>query len=233
MLAGGGGLGARYACTQARLDGVGEAGRGRAGCTARRCAAFDRRLTQENFPNPFPSGSGAPVAHPGIHARPAAAAPGHQARKPGKAGVESGGCVFRRRRTYDGRTPPHAHARRRSPHTICLQFVDDTGAVRLGDFGLAIDAGTETPFSRSGTLDYMAPEAMPLFLEGEHSANRHLWHAERVVHQECRFLRFKPLTSQVLANPTVDLDEGPGVCPDDLKRRGVRPYDEKATLMIR
>ena len=183
MLAGGGGLGARYACTQARLDGVGEAGRGRAGCTARHCAAFDRRLTQENFPNPFSSGSGAPVAHPGVHARPAPATSGHQARKPGKAGVESGGCVFRRRRTYDGRAPPHAHVRRRSPHTLCLQFVDDTGAVRLGDFGLAIDAGTETPFSRSGTLDYMAPEAMPLFLEGEQSGNRHLWHAERVVHQ--------------------------------------------------
>jgi aurora kinase len=30
--------------------------------------------------------------------------------------------------------------------------------MRLGDFGLAIDWNKEIPFSRSGTLDYMAPE---------------------------------------------------------------------------
>lgn len=32
------------------------------------------------------------------------------------------------------------------------------GALRLGDFGLAVDDTRELPFSRSGTLDYMAPE---------------------------------------------------------------------------
>jgi hypothetical protein len=32
------------------------------------------------------------------------------------------------------------------------------GKFRLGDFGLAINASKELPFSRSGTLDYMAPE---------------------------------------------------------------------------
>ena len=34
------------------------------------------------------------------------------------------------------------------------------GTVKLGDFGLAIDARRELPFSRSGTLDYMAPEVL-------------------------------------------------------------------------
>jgi serine/threonine protein kinase len=37
-------------------------------------------------------------------------------------------------------------------------FVTGLGKFRLGDFGLAIKFDEEVPFSRSGTLDYMAPE---------------------------------------------------------------------------
>ncbi|EFJ42966.1 hypothetical protein VOLCADRAFT_66469, partial [Volvox carteri f. nagariensis] len=36
-------------------------------------------------------------------------------------------------------------------------FITAAGQVKLGDFGLAIDWTKELPFSRSGTLDYMAP----------------------------------------------------------------------------
>jgi serine/threonine protein kinase len=32
------------------------------------------------------------------------------------------------------------------------------GAVKLGDFGLAIDSYHERPVTRVGTLDYMGPE---------------------------------------------------------------------------
>jgi serine/threonine protein kinase len=32
--------------------------------------------------------------------------------------------------------------------------------MQQGDFGLAIKYDEEIPFSRSGTLDYMAPEVM-------------------------------------------------------------------------
>ncbi|KAL6766001.1 kinase-like domain-containing protein, partial [Haematococcus lacustris] len=32
--------------------------------------------------------------------------------------------------------------------------------IRVGDFGLAVDWSKELPFSRSGTLDYMAPEVL-------------------------------------------------------------------------
>lgn len=38
-------------------------------------------------------------------------------------------------------------------------FLTGLGKFRLGDFGLAIKFDEELPFSRSGTLDYMAPEA--------------------------------------------------------------------------
>lgn len=37
-------------------------------------------------------------------------------------------------------------------------FLTSLGKFRLGDFGLAIKYDEEVPFSRSGTLDYMAPE---------------------------------------------------------------------------
>ena len=37
-------------------------------------------------------------------------------------------------------------------------FLTRRGRLRLGDFGLAMNWTKELPFSRSGTLDYMAPE---------------------------------------------------------------------------
>lgn len=37
-------------------------------------------------------------------------------------------------------------------------FLTGLGKFKLGDFGLAIRFDKELPFSRSGTLDYMAPE---------------------------------------------------------------------------
>lgn len=37
-------------------------------------------------------------------------------------------------------------------------FLTALGKFKLGDFGLAIKFDEEVPFSRSGTLDYMAPE---------------------------------------------------------------------------
>jgi serine/threonine protein kinase len=42
------------------------------------------------------------------------------------------------------------------PENIFLVARD--AGLRLGDFGLAMDWRTELSFSRSGTLDYMAPE---------------------------------------------------------------------------
>eukprot|EP00877_Chromochloris_zofingiensis_P012129 jgi/Chrzof1/716/Cz01g26040.t1 len=41
-------------------------------------------------------------------------------------------------------------------------FFGRDGQLKLGDFGLAIDANTERPKSRVGTLDYMAPEVVSL-----------------------------------------------------------------------
>ena len=34
---------------------------------------------------------------------------------------------------------------------------------KLGDFGLGINSNEELPFTRSGTLDYMAPEVINLY----------------------------------------------------------------------
>lgn len=39
-------------------------------------------------------------------------------------------------------------------------FLTSLGKFKLGDFGLAIKHDEEVPFSRSGTLDYMAPEVL-------------------------------------------------------------------------
>jgi len=36
------------------------------------------------------------------------------------------------------------------------------GALKLGDFGLAIDSRQERPVTRVGTLDYMGPEVRQL-----------------------------------------------------------------------
>jgi serine/threonine protein kinase len=41
-------------------------------------------------------------------------------------------------------------------------FFGQAGDMKLGDFGLAIDAKAERPKSRVGTLDYMAPEVVCL-----------------------------------------------------------------------
>eukprot|EP00951_Prasinocladus_malaysianus_P024961 scaffold217254_cov48-Prasinocladus_malaysianus.AAC.1 len=39
-------------------------------------------------------------------------------------------------------------------------FLTSDWHLRLGDLGLALDANKELPFTRSGTLDYMAPEVL-------------------------------------------------------------------------
>jgi len=50
-------------------------------------------------------------------------------------------------------------------------------SIKLADFGLSIDATSERPVTRAGTLDYMAPEVpthlictchLPLFLPVQH-----------------------------------------------------------------
>ena len=41
-------------------------------------------------------------------------------------------------------------------------FLTRKRAMVLGDFGLAIRCDEELPFTRSGTLDYMAPEVRAL-----------------------------------------------------------------------
>lgn len=48
-------------------------------------------------------------------------------------------------------------------------FFDAAGALRLGDFGLAINRQRDRPTSRVGTADYMAPEVS----KGQPSAVRH------------------------------------------------------------
>ncbi len=50
------------------------------------------------------------------------------------------------------------------PQTCCRDikpeniFLTSSMRFKLGDFGLAIKSNEELPFTRSGTLDYMAPE---------------------------------------------------------------------------
>jgi len=65
-------------------------------------------------------------------------------------------------------------------------FLTASGRLRVGDFGLAIQAREELPFSRSGTLDYMAPEVLlnpplPSLREGEAGADAAALRAHGVV----------------------------------------------------
>ncbi len=43
-------------------------------------------------------------------------------------------------------------------------FLTGKHKLKLGDLGLAIRSNEELPFTRSGTLDYMAPEVMSVLL---------------------------------------------------------------------
>lgn len=51
--------------------------------------------------------------------------------------------------------PLHLSSRDIKPENI---FLTSSMQFKLGDFGLAIKSDEELPFTRSGTLDYMAPE---------------------------------------------------------------------------
>ena len=52
---------------------------------------------------------------------------------------------------------PHLRCRDIKPENI---FLTSAMRFKLGDFGLAIRSDEELPFTRSGTLDYMAPEVI-------------------------------------------------------------------------
>ena len=63
------------------------------------------------------------------------------------------------------------HCRDIKPENI---FLTSSMRFKLGDFGLGINSEEELPFTRSGTLDYMAPEVtyigtilMPIVRFGE------------------------------------------------------------------
>ena len=49
----------------------------------------------------------------------------------------------------------HVRCRDIKPENI---FLSSSMKFKLGDLGLAIKSDEELPFTRSGTLDYMAPE---------------------------------------------------------------------------
>ena len=51
-------------------------------------------------------------------------------------------------------------------------FLTRKRQLKLGDLGLAIVAAEELPFTRSGTLDYMAPEVMTNSRTNEHQMSR-------------------------------------------------------------
>ncbi len=53
-------------------------------------------------------------------------------------------------------------------------FLTGKHKLKLGDLGLAIRSNEELPFTRSGTLDYMAPEVMSLLLNMRLHGGQHL-----------------------------------------------------------
>ncbi|GFR41246.1 hypothetical protein Agub_g1920 [Astrephomene gubernaculifera] len=89
-----------------------------------------------------------------------------------------GGDLFKRLMLHGGKLPEHwvcvqviapllrVLARMHELHIMHRDikpenlFLTAEGEVKLGDFGLAIEWTRELPFSRSGTLDYMAPEVL-------------------------------------------------------------------------
>ena len=54
-------------------------------------------------------------------------------------------------------------------------FLTGKHKLKLGDLGLAIRSNEELPFTRSGTLDYMAPEVMSLLLNMRLHGGQHLF----------------------------------------------------------
>jgi aurora kinase len=68
-------------------------------------------------------------------------------------------------------------------------FLTAVGKFKLGDFGLAIKCDEELPFSRSGTLDYMAPEVRD---QGQRDKNEAVFR-----HNSMRMIMY---TSVILAN---------------------------------
>lgn len=67
-------------------------------------------------------------------------------------------------------------------------FLTASMKFKLGDFGLAIKADEELPFTRSGTLDYMAPEVpcLPTLEKCSlmlHKEQETMWKLARLCHQ--------------------------------------------------
>ena len=96
-----------------------------------------------------------------------------------------------------------------------------------GDFGLAIKFDEEVPFSRSGTLDYMAPEARPLRARARappSCAPRQAPRTRSPPRPSRPSPTPPPARAQVLKNPSVPFQEGRSVDPAMLAARGVSPY---------
>jgi serine/threonine protein kinase len=104
-------------------------------------------------------------------------------------------------------------------------FLTRKRQLKLGDLGLAIVAAEELPFTRSGTLDYMAPEVMtycrPIDCRMSRTCRPRWQQRDGTLHTRRLHVR------QVLANPSAELQEAPGVTREQLRECGIRPYDEK------